>query len=119
MKPLSGHGEAIQKGVITPEEGLRYAMSLPVAVTITGIDKPEVLRQNLKIAQNFQPMSPHEMQTLRDRCALYCDGRFELYKTSLKFDNPQARIAHGFPLDDQQAEVKEMLKESTNTGKPY
>jgi len=29
---------------------------------------------------------------------------------SLKFDNPQARIAHDFPLDQQSTEVKEMLK---------
>jgi aryl-alcohol dehydrogenase-like predicted oxidoreductase len=119
MKSLNGHGEAIQKGVLTPEEGLRYAMSLPVAVTIAGMDKPEVLRQNLKIAQNFRPMPAPEMQELRERCAQYGDGRFELYKVSLKFDNPEAREAHGFPLDAQQAEVKQKLKETQNTGKPY
>ena len=64
MKPLQGHGDAILKGAITAEEALRYAMSLPVAA-ITGIDKPEVLRQNLKIAQTFQPMSASEMQQAR------------------------------------------------------
>ena len=47
------------------------------------------------------------------------DGRFELYKTSLKYDNPEARRAHEFPLDTQQAEVKELLGETENTGKPY
>ncbi len=26
------------------------------------------------------------------------------YKLSLKFDNPESRIAHGFPLDTQQSE---------------
>ncbi len=119
MKPLSGKGEPVTKGVMTPDEALRYAMSLPVAVTITGMDKPEVLRQNLKIAQNFQPMSASEMQSLRERCAQYQDGRFELYKTSIKYDNPEARLAHGFPIDEQQEEVKEKLKESQNTGKPY
>src|SRR5581483_484408 len=62
MKPLQGHGDAIKKGALTIEESLRYAMSLPVATTITGIEKPEVLRQNLKIAQNFEPMTPAEMQ---------------------------------------------------------
>ena len=53
--------------MITAEEALRYAMSLPVTATITGMDKPEVLRQNLAIAQNFQPMTAAEMQALRDR----------------------------------------------------
>ena len=47
---------------MTAEESLRYAMSLPVTTTITGIDKPEVLRQNLQVAQNFQPLAEKEMQ---------------------------------------------------------
>ena len=120
MKPLQGHGDAIQKGVISAETALRYAMSLPVAVTISGVDKPEVLRQNLQIAQNFQPMSPAEMQHVRDSVRSYAaDGRFELYKLSLKFDNPEARLAHHFPLDMQQVEVKEMMSAAENTGHPF
>jgi hypothetical protein len=31
------------------------------------------------------------------------------YKVSLKFDNPEARTSHGFPIDAQQTEVKEAL----------
>ena len=101
MKPLSGHGEPITNGEFTAEEALRYAMSLPVATTITGMDKLGVLRQNLKIAQNFKPMSPEEMQALRDRVKA---GRRRRPLTSsircrIRFDNPEARIAHGFPLD--------------------
>ena len=39
---------------------------------------------------------------LRDRVQAHAgDGRFELYKMSLKFDNPEARLAHDFPLDMQ------------------
>src|ERR1700749_2637770 len=56
MKPLQGHGESITKGGLTAEDALRYAMSLPVTTTITGMEKPEILRQNLKIAQGFQPL---------------------------------------------------------------
>jgi hypothetical protein len=60
------------------------------------------------------------MQALRQRAAPYAgDGRFELYKTSLKFDNPEARIAHAFPLDDTQIEVKQMVKATDNTGHPF
>ena len=40
-------------------------------------------------------------------------GRFELYKVSLKFDNPEARRAHDFPVDAQQMEVKEELDYAT------
>jgi uncharacterized protein len=120
MKPLNGHGEAIKNGAITAEEALRYAMSLPVATTITGMDSLEVLHQNLQIAQNFTPMSEAEMSALRDRCKPdAADGRFELYKLSLKFDNPEARLAHGFPLDTQQFEVKDMFGVEMNTGHPW
>jgi uncharacterized protein len=120
MKPLSGHGDAIKHGVITVEESLRYAMSLPVTTTITGIDSLEVLHQNLRIAQNFTAMTDTEMQALRERCKPdAADGRYELYKLSLKFDNPEARLAHGFPLDTKQAEVKDMLGAEMNTGHPF
>jgi aryl-alcohol dehydrogenase-like predicted oxidoreductase len=120
MKPLQGHGDAILKGAISAEDALRYAMSLPVTTTITGIDKPEILQQNLRIAQNFKPMEPAEMQRVRDSVKQYAtDGRFELYKVSLKFDNPEARLAHEFPIDMQSAEMKEMLHSTDNTGAPY
>jgi aryl-alcohol dehydrogenase-like predicted oxidoreductase len=121
MKPICGHGDPVQKGVLTAEEALRYAMSLPgVTTTISGAEKLDVIRQNLKVAQGFQPMSETEMQALRDRCKPVAgDGRFELYKVSLKFDNPEARIAHDFPLDMQSEEVQEMMKATLNTGDPF
>jgi uncharacterized protein len=120
MKPLVGHGEAITAGVFTAEEMLRYAMSLPVTTTISGVDKMDVLEQNLKVAQNFTPLSTAEMQALRERAKPVAgDGRFELYKLSLKFDNPEARLAHEFPLDLQSVEVKEMVQAAENTGHPF
>ena len=120
MKPFCGHGEPVQKGVLTAEEALRYAMSLPVATTITGIDTAEALQQALRVAQGFEPMPPAAMQALRDRCRKYAaDGRFELYKLSLRFDNPEARLSHRFPLDMRQVEVKEMLNATDNSGHPY
>jgi predicted aldo/keto reductase-like oxidoreductase len=120
MKPMSGHGDAIKAGAISAEESLRYAMSLPVTTTITGMERPEVLQQNLRIAQNFQPMSAAEMQALRDRvCEFSADGRFELYKLSLKFDNPEARLAHQFPLDMKSVEVQEMVMATDNTGHAF
>jgi len=43
-------------------------------------------------------MPASEMQALRERCARYAsDGRFELYKTSKRFDGPPGREQHGFP----------------------
>jgi aryl-alcohol dehydrogenase-like predicted oxidoreductase len=120
MKPFNGHGDPIIKGVITADEALRYAMSLPVTTTITGMEKPFVLQQNLRVARNFKPMTESEMQELRDRTKqASADGRYELYKVSLKFDNPEARFAHDFPIDTEQAEVKDILAAQKNTGHPF
>ena len=58
------------EGAVTAEQGLRYAMSLPIATTISGIDGMQVLDQNLPVAFNFQPVDASEMQSLRDQCRL-------------------------------------------------
>ena len=111
MKSLGGTAEMIKKGVLKAEEALRYALSLPVAVTISGMNSLEVLRKNLAVAHGFTPMTPQEMQALRERCAeAASDGHFELYKTSIRYDNPQAREPHGYPLDPQVKEVKDMFQ---------
>ncbi|MGC2638211.1 MAG: aldo/keto reductase [Acidobacteriaceae bacterium] len=120
MKPINGNGDPVKKGALTAEQALRYAMSLPVTVTITGMETMDVLQQNLRIAQGFQPLSAAEMESIRKQCSLpAADGRFEPYKTSLKFDNPEARLAHNYPLDQQSVEVKEMLKATENNGHPW
>ena len=98
MKSLGGSGEAVLQGKITVTEALRFAMSLPVATTISGIDSLQVLRQNLAIARDFKPMAETEMQSLRDRCAAAAsDGHLELYKTTKKYDAAVGREQHGFP----------------------
>jgi aryl-alcohol dehydrogenase-like predicted oxidoreductase len=108
MKPMNGHAEAIKKGVLTAEAALRYAMSLPVTTTISGIDTVEVLDKNLAIARSWSPLSTDAMQKIKDDCAKFAaDGRFELYKVSLKYDNPQARREHGFPDDLKEKEIIE------------
>lgn len=102
MKSMGGSGEMVQKGVLTAAEALRYAMSLPVATTISGMESPETLEQNLAIARGFQPMTAAEMQALRHRCGDDAsDGRYELFKTTKKYDGAEGRKAHDFPPVDQ------------------
>jgi uncharacterized protein len=55
MKSMGGTAEAVKRGLVTGEGLLRYAMSLPVATTINGMDSLEVLRQNLRVARGFKP----------------------------------------------------------------
>ena len=104
MKSLGGTGEMINKGVLKPEEALAYAMSLPVTVTISGMDSLEVLYQNLAIAGGFQPMPEDERKKLEARCEpMASDGRFELIKVTAKFEGDEGRKQHGFPLQKEMA----------------
>src|SRR4051812_45956330 len=98
MKSLGGNGQPVLKGVVTVEEALRYAMSLPVATTISGIDSLAVLRQNLGVARGFRPMTAVEMEALSKRCAAAAgDGHLELYKSTMKYDGDLGRGQHGLP----------------------
>ncbi|MGB2667270.1 MAG: aldo/keto reductase, partial [Candidatus Acidiferrum sp.] len=102
MKSLGGDGQPIQYGVVRAEEALRYAMSLPVATTICGIDSLDVLRQNVGIARDFRPMASQEMQALRERCRPCSgDGHLELFKTTKKYDGRVGREQHGYPPPEQ------------------
>ena len=99
MKSLGGEAPAVKKKVVAATDALRYAMSLPVATTVSGIDSMKVLKQNIGVADNFKPMKPIEMAKMRTKMSEYAtDGRFEYYKTTAKFDADEGRRQHGFPL---------------------
>jgi len=98
MKSLGGSGEMVTHGGITPEEGLRYAMSLPVATTISGIDSLEVLEQNLAIASQFKPMSDQEKTALEKKVSWWAaDGRYERFKSTTMYDGKVGREQHEYP----------------------
>jgi uncharacterized protein len=102
MKSLGGSGEIVRNGAIKVDDALRYAMSLPVATTISGIDSPEILAQNLKIACGFQPLSESVMQTIRDHSKVFAaDGRYELFKTTKMYDGKEGREQHHFPSPEE------------------
>jgi uncharacterized protein len=97
-----GAGEAVKHKAVTPAEALRYAMSLPVTTTISGMDSIRVLRQNMKIAQGFRPMTESQMQAYRKKLAApAADGRYELYKTTAQHDGVEGRAQHGFPSQEE------------------
>jgi len=104
MKSLGGSGEMVKKKAISAADALRYAMSLPVATTVSGIDSMKVLKQNLAIADGFKPLAKAQMEQIRHRvAALAADGRFERYKTTAEHDADEGRAQHGFPPMDQLA----------------
>jgi uncharacterized protein len=120
MKSMGGSADGIKQGLVTAEELLAYAMSLPVAVTISGMDSQEVLHQNLRIARGLTPMTESQMQAVRAKCAAAAaDGRYELYKVSIRYDNPQARQVHSFPDDPTEKEMKETQQQIMGSGVPH
>jgi len=93
MKPMGG-GAILQSGVVSAAECLRFAMSQPTDVVITGCESMEIVKQALDTARNFKPMKEDEIAALLDKTATAgANGKFELYKTAEQFDgtthNPQ------------------------------
>jgi aryl-alcohol dehydrogenase-like predicted oxidoreductase len=102
MKSMGGSGEAIVHGALTPTEALSYAMSVPgISTTISGMDSMEVLDQNLQILHGFQPLSEPQMAELRKHGRRFNDGRYELFKSTVKYDGDIGRQQHHFPTPDE------------------
>jgi aryl-alcohol dehydrogenase-like predicted oxidoreductase len=98
MKSMGGSGEAIVHGVLTPTEALSYAMSVPgVSATISGMDSMGVLDQNLAILHDFKPLSEKQMSELREHGRQFNDGRYELFKSTIKYDGDVGREQHNYP----------------------
>ena len=86
MKPMCA-GIAFKSGVVTAVECLRYAMSLPTSVVITGCDSLQVLQEALEAARSFSPMSAEERSASLARTADAGErGEYEPYKTGTAFD---------------------------------
>jgi predicted aldo/keto reductase-like oxidoreductase len=86
MKPF-GDGNILKSGVVTAQECLRYSLSLPVSVVITGVDSMSILEQALAAVRNFAPMSDKERSALLAKTAKAAgQGKYEPYKTTDAFD---------------------------------
>lgn len=84
MKSLSS-GHVLLSGVVTPQEAIGYALSLPTSVVVCGMDSMRILEQNLEIARGFTSMMPERIDEILAKTApaeISGDGRYENYKTS-------------------------------------
>jgi uncharacterized protein len=93
MKPI-GDGILLQSGAVTAVECLRYALSLPTSVVITGCKSMRDVQQAIDLGHNFKALSDTERAALLIKTAEVAkNGEFEKYKTSTQFDgtahNPQ------------------------------
>ncbi len=104
MKSFCGDARALKAGVATPQEMLRYTLSLPIATLVSGMDSLDVLAQNVAVARGFRPMPENRRAALRRRvAAVAADGRFELFKIGISFDGDESRREHGLPLMNELA----------------
>jgi aryl-alcohol dehydrogenase-like predicted oxidoreductase len=102
MKSMGGSGEPIVHGALTPTEALSYAMSVSgVSTTISGMDSMAVLDQNLRVLTNFKPLDEKQMQELREHGKKFNDGRYELFKSTTKYDGEIGRQQHDFPSTEK------------------
>jgi len=84
---------------ISPEEALRYAMSLPVATVVSGMDSLDVLRKNIAVADGFEPLDDKERADLLARSKPHArDAVAEPFKSSRKFEGREGRLANNYPL---------------------
>jgi aryl-alcohol dehydrogenase-like predicted oxidoreductase len=84
MKPLAA-GRLPQRGVVSAEDCLRYALSLPTSVVITGCTSIAEVDQALAAGSTFTPFSEAEMSEVRARAAAL-DASVEGWKTTGDFD---------------------------------
>ncbi len=98
MKSLCGDGRAVSAGIVSAEKALSYALSLPVATVVSGMESMKVLEQNVAVARGFRPMTKEARAALRRKMASHAaDGRWELYKISAAFEGEETRRVHGLP----------------------
>jgi uncharacterized protein len=77
----------LETGTVSARECLRYDLSLPVSVVITGIDSLERLDQALSVARESKVLSEKEVAAVLARTVEAAKtGSVEKYKTSHHFD---------------------------------
>jgi aryl-alcohol dehydrogenase-like predicted oxidoreductase len=106
MKSIA-NGVILRSGTVTAPECLRYALSLPTSVVITGIESLERLEQALEVVRTFQPLSDAERQALLAKTARAASrGEFELFKTTSIFDATASNPAW---LGEEPPRVQEVM----------
>ena len=79
MKTASA-GNTIKKGIATAGECLRFAWSQPITAAVSGCGNMEHLRENMKTAMSFAPMTKEEQASLLARTAPHKGTEIESYK---------------------------------------
>ena len=86
MKSMA-NGIILKSRLVTPVECLHYALSLPTAVVITGIDSLKVLNQAFRAVHTLPAFTDAKrVAVLRKTARAAATGKWEPFKTSSIFD---------------------------------
>lgn len=81
MKSMAG-GRLVKAGLTSPEENLRYALSLPISTLVCGMSSMKDLMQNILWVRDLRPMDEDELRDMRERSReAAATGKYEYYKT--------------------------------------
>jgi predicted aldo/keto reductase-like oxidoreductase len=76
----SADGALLKNAICTIDECLRYVWSLPVNVAVVGMERPELVRWNARLAREFTPMSEAGLDALRESVEGRASLNLEWYK---------------------------------------
>ncbi|HET9635394.1 MAG TPA: aldo/keto reductase [Gemmatimonadaceae bacterium] len=106
MKSM-GNGIILKSKSVSAVECLRYALSLPTSVVITGCDSMKILNQAIDTLASFQPLTESETQAILARSKpAAVDGEYELFKTTSIFDST---ASHPDWLGEEPKRIREMM----------
>jgi hypothetical protein len=101
------NGAIVRAGVATAVECLRYALTLPTSVVITGMETLAELDQACDVASSFEPMTAVDVASLLARTKpASVQGRIEIFKTTTIFD---ATATNPEWLGEEPDRVKRMI----------
>ncbi|QHS51441.1 aldo/keto reductase [Edaphobacter sp. 12200R-103] len=90
MKTFGG-SYILNSKTVEPMDALHYGLTLPISVLITGIDSEKILDQALTAAKTFKPLSESQVAAILAKTKdAASEGRYELFKTSNRFDGTAA-----------------------------
>jgi predicted aldo/keto reductase-like oxidoreductase len=76
----SADGRLVRERMCSQGECLHYVWSLPVSLAVVGMERPALVRENARLAREFNPLAPPQLEALRARLARSARLDLEWYK---------------------------------------
>lgn len=111
MKSLcGGDGIMLKTKAVSALECIHYALNLPTATVVCGIDRQTVLEQAFTAAKTFKPMDDAQVAALIAKTQPFAQrGEYELFKTTAHFD---ATARHAEWLGEDPPRARQLLPNS-------